>query len=126
MMNNLLQYLIEYVIVSFVLGAVWHLALFSQYYKRLAIYSRLENPLFIFGLSSMLIQGAVFAYVYPLVGNAIVFGVGLFLTLVSFMVFAEAGKQNTTSLSGFVLIQLLFSFVQALLVTLVFSMIPIW
>ena len=125
-MNNLLQYIIEYVIVSFVLGVVWHLALFSQYYKRLAIYSRLENPLFIFGLSSMLIQGVVFAYVYPLVGNAIVFGVGLFLTLVSFMVFAEAGKQNTTSLSGFVLIQLLFSFVQALLVTLVFSIIPIW
>lgn len=51
------------------------------------------------------------------------FGLGLFFLLVSFMVFAEAGKQKTTSLSGFVLIQTAFAGVQATLVTLAFLLI---
>ena len=125
-MSYFLQYILEYVIISFVFGVLWHVALFAQYYKKLAIYSRIENPLFIFGLSSMLLQGVVFAYIYPLIGNATIFGVGLFLVLSSFIVFAEAGKQNTTSLVGFVSIQVAFSFIQAVLVTLAFSLIPLW
>ena len=125
-MDPIWQYLLEYILVSFPLGAIWHMVLFPKYYKKLAIYSRIENPLFAFGLSAMLIQGFVISYVYPLVGNASVFGVGLFLTLVSFMVFAEAGKQKTTSLVGFVSIQAAFSLVQALLVTLAFAYIPLW
>lgn len=50
--------------------------------------------------------------------NPWLFGLGLFLTLISFMVFDEAGKQNATSLSGFVTIQIAFSAIQTILVTL--------
>ena len=68
----------------------------------------------------MLLQGIVFAYVYPLIASPWLFALGLFMLLTSFMVFAEAGKQNATSLSGFVTIQLVFSAIQTVLVTLAF------
>ena len=99
------------------------MVLFKEYYKKLAIYSNIEKPRFTFGLSAMILQGIVFAYVYPLIGSQQIFGVGLFLLLVSFMVFAEAGKQKTTSFSGFVCIQTAFSAVQAILVTLLFGLV---
>lgn len=116
--------MLAYLVASFALGAVWHMVLFKEYYKKLAIYSNIEKPRFSFGLSSMFLQGIVFAYVYPLIASPWLFGFGLFFLLVSFMVFAEAGKQNATSLSGFVLIQTAFSLVQTIIVTLVFFFLP--
>lgn len=123
MPTTFLLHLLAYLLVSFALGAVWHIVLFKEYYKKLAIYSNIEKPRFSFGLSAMLLQGVVFAYVYPMIQSPLVFGIGLFALLISFMVFAEAGKQNTTSLSGFVLIQTVFSVVQAALVTVSFWLI---
>ena len=122
-MTPLLSLTLAYVVVSFILGAVWHVVIFKEYYKKLAIYSNIEKPRFTFGLSAMLLQGAIFAYLYPLVGNQWMFGIGLFLLLVSFMVFAEAGKQKTTSLIGFVCIQTAFAAVQAILVTFLFGLV---
>lgn len=122
-MNNFYFYALAYVVISFILGAVWHIFLFKDYYKKLAIYSNIENPKFIFGFSSMLLQGIVLAYVYPKIDSSLLFGFGLFLTLTSFTVFAEAGKQKTTSLSGFVTIQTVFAAIQAILVTLAFQLI---
>ncbi len=110
-------HLLAYLVVSFALGAIWHMVLFKEYYKKLAIYSNIENPRFSFGFSAMLLQGVVLAYVYPLIPNPWLFGLGLFMLLTSFMVFAEAGKQNATSLSGFVTIQIAFCAVQTILVT---------
>lgn len=119
-MSPFYLYLLAYLVLSFALGAVWHIVLFKEYYKKLAIYSNIEKPRFSFGLSAMFFQGVVFAYLYPLVQNPLVFGLGLFMLLTSFMVFAEAGKQNTTSLVGFVTVQTAFSAVQAALVSLAF------
>ncbi len=114
---------LAYLVVSFALGAVWHMVLFKEYYKKLAIYSNIEKPRFSFGLSSMLLQAIVFAYIYPLIASPWLFGLGLFMLLTSFMVFAEAGKQNATSLSGFAMIQIAFSAVQTILVTLAFVLV---
>ena len=122
-MTSFYLLLLAYLVVSFALGAVWHVVLFKEYYKKLAIYSNIENPRFSFGFSAMLLQGIVFAYVYPLVRNPWLFGLGLFMLLTSFMVFAEAGKQNATSLSGFVTIQTAFSAVQTVLVILAFVLV---
>ncbi|MSU75616.1 MAG: hypothetical protein EXS55_03825 [Candidatus Magasanikbacteria bacterium] len=122
-MASFYLHLLAYLVVSFAIGVVWHVVLFKEYYKKLAIYSNIEKPRFSFGFSAMLIQGIVFAYIYQLVANPLLFGFGLFLLLVSFMVFAEAGKQNTTSLSGFVTIQTAFSAVQTILVTLAFVLV---
>ena len=119
-MTSFYLFLLGYLVVSFALGAVWHMVFFKEYYKKLAIYSNIDKPRFSFGLTSMLLQGIVFAYVYPLIASPLLFGLGLFMILTSFAVFAEAGKQNTTSLSSFVTIQTAFSAVQTILVTLVF------
>lgn len=122
-MTSFYLHLLAYLVVSFALGAVWHMVLFKEYYKKLAIYSNIENPRFSFGFSAMLLQGIIFAYIYPLVQNPWLFALGLFMLLTSFMVFAEAGKQNATSLSGFVTIQIAFSAVQTILVTLAFFLV---
>lgn len=122
-MTSFYLYLIAYLVVSFALGATWHMVLFKEYYKKLAIYSNIENPRFSFGFSAMILQGVVFAYVYPLVASPWLFGLGLFMLLTSFMVFAEAGKQNATSLSGFVGIQIAFSAAQTVLVALAFLLV---
>lgn len=122
-MTSFYLLLLGYLVVSFALGAVWHMVFFKEYYKKLAIYSNIEKPRFSFGFSAMLLQGIVFAYVYPLIASPWLFSLGLFMLLTSFMVFAEAGKQNSTSLSGFVLIQTAFSLVQTLFVTLAFLLV---
>lgn len=119
-MTSFYLLLLGYLVSSFALGAVWHMVLFKEYYKKLAIYSNSEQPRFSFGFAAMLLQAIVFAYVYPLLASPWLFSLGLFMLLTSFMVFAEAGKQNATSLSGFVMIQTAFSVVQTTLVTLVF------
>lgn len=122
-MSSFYFYILGYLIVSFVLGAVWHVVLFKAYYKKLAIYSNIEKPRFSFGLSAMILQGIVFAYIYPMVASSWIFALGLFMILMSFMVFAEAGKQNTTSLSGFMSIQTAYCAIQTILVTLAFILI---
>ncbi len=116
-------YLLAYLVVSFALGATWHMVFFKEYYRKLAIYSNIENPRFSFGLTSMVLQGIVFAYLYPLILNPWLFALGLFMILASFAVFAEAGKQNATSLSGFVGIQLAFCAIQTILVTSAFALV---
>jgi hypothetical protein len=113
-------HVLAYLILSFALGAIWHIVLFKEYYRKLAIYSNIEKPRFAFGFSAMLLQGVVLAYAYPLIQNPWLFGLGLFMLLTSFMVFAEAGKQNATSLSGFVLIQTTYCAIQAILISLAF------
>jgi hypothetical protein len=53
---------LAYVVPTFALGFVWHLVLFEDYYRALAIYrSEIIIPL---GLLSMLIQAVIFAWIY--------------------------------------------------------------
>lgn len=54
-----------YVGVTFLAGFVWHLVLFRRVYAELGIFSRLDDPIVPLGLTAMLIQGAVLAYLYP-------------------------------------------------------------
>ena len=77
-----------YVAITFALGFVWHLVVFKNLYHRLAIYTRLDDPIIPLGLLSMLIQGAVLAYLYPEVVD--VHGGGLCQTPVT----APAGKRR--------------------------------
>jgi hypothetical protein len=53
---------LAYVIPTFALGFAWHLILFEQSYKALAIYR--GDIIIPFGLLSMLIQAAIFAWIY--------------------------------------------------------------
>ena len=114
--------LLAYVVPTFVLGFVWHLVLFAQYYRDLGIYrSDVIIPL---GLSSMVLQGAVFAFVYPrLVAEpesmtgALRFGAIAALLSWTFTTLAVAAKHPMTSIGGFVAIETAFTVVQFLLVS---------
>ncbi len=96
---------LAYVVVTFSLGFVWHLVVFKATYQKLAIYSRLDDPIIPLGLGAMLIQGAVLSYLYPLLsqhGGVMVeglrFGLIMGVFIASSAVIAEAAKQRVTSL----------------------------
>jgi hypothetical protein len=94
-----------YVAITFALGFIWHLVVFKDLYDRLAIYTRLDDPIIPLGFLSMLIQGAVLAYLYPQVVDihgsvfeGITFSLLMGLFIASSAVIAEAAKQRVTSL----------------------------
>jgi hypothetical protein len=53
---------LAYVIPMFPLGYFWHLTIFANYYKSLAVYR--DDIVIPFGIVSMLIQGIVWSIVY--------------------------------------------------------------
>src|SRR5262245_37860520 len=82
-MKRYLFAILAYLVPTFALGFVWHLVLFESYYDALAIYRR--DIIIPFGFLSMLIQAAIFAWVYekvfadarePLVSRALRYGLG--------------------------------------------------
>lgn len=120
-----------YLIISFVLGCVWYMLLFPELYKKLNAYTRLDKPIFSFGVIAMLLQGVSFAFVYRLLSTVYqllpdLFGDGmmvlkifwlLFFAIVSsFTVFAEAAKQNIAPVSTWVIMQVAFCLIQTILV----------
>jgi len=61
-MTRFLLGILAYVVPTFALGFAWHLILFEQYYKALAIYR--GDIIIPFGLLSMLIQATIFGWIY--------------------------------------------------------------
>lgn len=117
-----------YVAITFALGFVWHLVVFKNLYHRLAIYTRLDDPIIPLGLLSMLIQGAVLAYLFPQVvdvhgsvfeGLTVSLLMGLFLA--SSAVIAEAAKQRVASLRTWFVVESLYYLIQFLLAGLAMS-----
>jgi len=96
---------LAYIVCTFLIAAPWHLVLFKQIYDELAIFSR-KDPLIPLGLLSMAMQGLILSYLYPLFAKGgpplktgLQFGALMGVLLASIAVFAEAGKQEVTSLS---------------------------
>lgn len=54
--------ILAYIVPTFALGFCWHLILFKEYYAALQIYR--DDIIVPFGLLSMLIQAAIFAWIY--------------------------------------------------------------
>lgn len=108
-----------YVLPTFPLGFFWHLSTFAENYNQLAIYR--EDVIIPLGLSSMVIQGLVFAWVYPRLfstakeqwlASALKFGL-IFGTLAwSFLVLPVAAKYNMTSVSSFMMLETGFTILQ--------------
>ena len=101
-----------YLVITFAMGFIWHLRLFKGLYQRLAIYSRIDDPIVPLGFLAMVIQGALLAYLYPLLphGNSpildgIKFGLLMGLFIASSAVIAEAAKQRVTSLPTWLLVE---------------------
>jgi hypothetical protein len=110
---------LAYLAITFALGFLWHLVVFKDLYRRLAIYSRIDDPIVPLGFLSMLIQGAVLAYLYPRVtegmnpaSDGLRFGLLMGLFLASSAVIAEAAKQHVTSLRTWFAVESLYYAVQ--------------
>lgn len=109
---------LAYVLVSFALGFGWHLLLFREAYQELGVYTR-EPPLFALGLTSMVLQGMVLAYLYPLFNRGprpwltgIRFGLVMGLFLWSVAVLAHAAKSTVSSLPMFFTLSSAFHLIQ--------------
>ena len=124
MSKRFLLLVVAYVVPTFLLGFVWHLVLFDAYYRDLGIYR--DRVIIPFGFGSMLLQAAIFAWVYPRVvaapsmSSGMQFAAGAALLSWSFTTLAVAAKHPMTSISGFMAIETGFTVVQFLLVG------PLW
>ena len=114
---------LAYLVPTFALGFVWHLVLFQSYYDALGVYRR--DIIIPFGFLSMLIQAAIFAWVYgktlaaarsTLLSRALQYGlIGAALSW-SFTTLAVAAKNVMASVPDYLLIETAFTIVQWALV----------
>ena len=122
-MKRYVSAVLAYLIPTFALGFVWHLVLFESYYDSLAIYR--PDIIVPFGFLSMLIQAAIFAWLYDLAfagrqdrpwTKAFAYGaVGAMLSW-SFTTLAVAAKNIMASVSDYLVIETAFTIVQWTLV----------
>jgi hypothetical protein len=110
---------LAYLLPTFPLGYVWHLVTFKEAYDRLEIFRAVV--IIPFGLASMLIQAAIFAWAYPKLfstrrdrwhTSALQFGVTFALLSWSFMTLPVAAKYQMTSITDFLLLETGFTILQ--------------
>ena len=110
--------ILGYIVVTFALAYPWHFVWFKDLIHDLGIYNK-EEPNFALGVASLLIQGAVMAYLYPFFKRAggsgghylkqgVKFGLLMGAFLFSVSTLANAAKIEVTSIPTWVLIQFCF------------------
>jgi len=109
---------IAYIIVTFAVAASWHLVFFKDLYDQLAIFSRKE-PLIPLGIVSIVTQALILAYLYPVIykggspsKEGLKFGLLIGALMASVAVFAEAGKQNVSSLATWLVLETVYYLLQ--------------
>ena len=118
-MTRFVLAVLAYLVPTFLLGFVWHLVFFEQYYKELAIYR--DDISIPFGFTSMLIQATIFAWVYAKVfisssgsfaSRALTYAVTGAVLSWSFTTLAVAAKNIMSSVPDYLLIETAFTIVQ--------------
>jgi hypothetical protein len=108
-----------YLLPTFPIAFIWHLVLFEQKYHALQIYR--DKPVIVFGLGSMIIQGAIFSWLFPRVfvqgsgsflKDGLLYGLGAGLLSWSFTTLAVAAKNIMTSVPDYVLLETAFTILQ--------------
>jgi hypothetical protein len=131
MMNNQFWLaVLAYVLPTFPLGYFWHLKTFKPNYDALGIYR--QDVIIPFGLSSMIIQGLFFAWVYPklfstapdqwLASAAQFAGIFGFVAW-SFLVLPVAAKNKMTSVTGFMKLETAFTAIQFIVAGLLIALV---
>ena len=111
-----------YVVPTFPIGYFWHLAWFAPAYQELAIYR--ADVIVPLGLLSILIQGALFSWLYPrlfaerdaVLRNGLLYGAGIGLLSWSFTTLAVAAKNVMTSVPTYLLLETAFTAIQFVVV----------
>jgi len=109
---------VAYVVVTFAVAASWHLFFFKDLYDQLAIFTRKE-PLIPLGVVSIVTQALILAYLYPALykggspaKEGLKFGLLIGALMASVAVFAEAGKQNVSSLTTWLVLETVYYLLQ--------------
>ena len=119
---------LAYVLPTFPLGYFWHLKTFKHKYDALGIYR--EDVIIPLGLSSMIIQGIFFAWVYPKLfstapdqwlTSAIQFALIFGALAWSFLVLPVAAKNKMNSVANFIKLETAFTAIQFLIAGLLIS-----
>jgi hypothetical protein len=107
-----------YLLPTFPLGYFWHLKFFHKDYERLEMYR--ADVIIPFGLSSMIIQALLYAWIYPQLFDtasdawlmsALKFGVTFGALAWSLAVVPVAAKYRMTSVVGFLKLETAFTVV---------------
>jgi hypothetical protein len=119
----------SYLVLTFVIAAGWHLALFKELYARLGVFTR-PRPIISLGILSMMLQAAVVAYLYPFyyqggapLTEGATFGLLLGVFMGSNAVLAEAGKSQVASLRTWIGLEGLYYLLQFLAVGAVIGLV---
>ena len=111
---NLKKYflgVITFIIVGFIIAAVWHFVLFGQVYSDLKIYS--IEPIIALGFISFILEGLAFVYIFQLFRRGkkpllegLLFGLVVYGVIMGGVgVLAEGAKHYVTSLSTWLLVE---------------------
>ncbi len=118
-----------YIVVTFVIAATWHLLLFKSVYDELAIFTRKE-PIIPLGVLSMLVQSAVFTWLYRSYARGrhpalegLKFGVAMGVFLGSYAVLADGAKFSMSSLGTWLGLESVYYLLQFSIVGVVFGLI---
>ena len=91
---------LAYVAITFAIAYPWHLVIFKDLYHQFGLYNK-QDPNFIFGILSMLIQGIILAYFYPIyyrggsaVKEGLKFGLIFAAFIISVLVISLAAKME--------------------------------
>lgn len=112
---------LAFFVVTMMVAYPWHMVFFHDKYLAMGAFTR-GQPIMPFGMLSVILQGIVFAYFYPLyyrhkggghpTGIGIQFGLFLGLTVYTVMVFSTAAKFKIEPVLDFVLLGTAFQFIQ--------------
>ena len=111
---------VAYIIVTFGVQGFSHFVLNADHYAGISIMR--TEPIIPLGLGSMVIQGLIFAWLFPTfnhgahsIRNAVVFSCAIGGFLASYIVLAEAGKYSIPSIGSWIAVEGSAALVQFLL-----------
>ena len=109
---------ISYVVLTMAIAYPWHMIWFQDIYMEMGAYTRPE-PSIPLGMLSMLVQGAVIAYLYPYfyrggnpIREGIKFSLIIGLMVYSVMAFAMAAKIDINPVSTYLIYSTAFQIIQ--------------
>jgi hypothetical protein len=112
-----------YLVPTFPIGFFWHLAWFEKNYQALGIYR--PDVIIPFGFAAILVQGAIFSWMYPrlfaqahgaVLKNGLLYGLCLAVLSWSFTTLAVAAKHPMTSVVDYMVLETGFTVVQFMIV----------
>ena len=104
---------VAYTVCTFAMAIIWHVVIFEQQYRAFGYIE--DEPNFVLGFSTILLQGLVLSFLYPLVrlrGSAVTRGLKFATLIGAFFwtshVLAFVAKQTVPDTMSFVLMETLY------------------